>query len=107
LVLAIVGETLRDNKHFWGHEKNYFSIQNSQDFAEAAVPFFINLISSLIDAGAAVNPTVDLSCPTIQKRDGNKRPYMNNTLASIMQDGHSPLIVASKYRNKELVDIFL
>lgn len=107
LVLAIIGENLKDNKDFWEYPMEDILTEDNEDFEEATNSLFIRLICGLIDAGAAVNLTVNQSCPTLPKWAGDKSLYLDNALASIMQDGHSPLTAASKYRNKELVDLFL
>ena len=108
LVLAIIGEHLRDYKDSWENREEIYLAESDQDLQEPTDrTLFLDLIFRLMDAGASVNPTVDRSSPTFHDWDGNNKPYLNGRLASFMQDGHSPLTAASKYRNKELVDFFL
>jgi ankyrin repeat protein len=75
---------------------------------------FLILIRSLMDAGAAINPKVDES--SLESLGGKKGDisafdtYIHKSdieLRSVMVESHSPLTVASEYRNLKLVDIFL
>jgi hypothetical protein len=52
-----------------------------------------------MNAGAAINPDgVGRSCSSVPEWEGDSSPFL---------DGHSPLTAASKYRHKQLVDVFL
>jgi ankyrin repeat protein len=74
---------------------------SSQDFAVSGTendPFF-DLIQSLLNTGAAINPdVVGRSCSSVREWETDLSPFI---------DGHSPLTAASKYRHKQLVDVFL
>ncbi|KAN0117792.1 ankyrin [Hyaloscypha variabilis] len=116
LVLAIIGKNLRGDERFWwdplGNSSNdsdegdvYMDIwslfePSLQDFAVHGAendPFF-TLIQSLMNAGAAIN--LD-STSRFCSSDPHWYDY------SPFLDGHSPLTAASKYRHKQLVDVFL
>ncbi|KAH8753211.1 hypothetical protein BGZ57DRAFT_965322 [Hyaloscypha finlandica] len=116
LVLAIIGNNIRGNKRFWGshgsfsgdgdEDNDYMDTRSlfepsSQDFAVSGTendPFF-DLIQSLLNTGAAINPDgVGRSCSSIREWEDDWSPFL---------DDHSPLTAASKYRHKQLVDVFL
>ncbi|KAH8753943.1 ankyrin repeat-containing domain protein [Hyaloscypha finlandica] len=104
LVLAIIGENLRGTD-FWGTRFEW-NLGDHPDTQETAALFLI-LIRSLIDAGAAINPKVDES--SLGGLNGKKGDIstFDLELPFVITESHSPLTVASKYRNRELVDIFL
>jgi ankyrin repeat protein len=106
LVLAIIGEYLRDHRDFWEYGKEETQAGDDQDLEIPSACFF-NLIYSLVDKGAAINPIIDQSSPTLQYWDRDKTSNLDIRLDSVMKDGHSPLTAASKYRNDELVNFFL
>jgi ankyrin repeat protein len=105
LVLAIIGENLRGRTDFWGTRFEW-NLGDHPDTQETAALFLI-LIRSLIDAGAAINPKVDES--SLGGLNGKKGDIstFDLELPFVIVESHSPLTVASKYRNGELVDIFL
>jgi ankyrin repeat protein len=105
LVLAIIGENLRGRTDFWGTRFEW-NLGDHPDTQETAALFLI-LIRSLIDAGAAINPKVDES--SLGGLNGKKGDIstFDLELPFVIVESHSPLTVASKYRNRELVDIFL
>ena len=115
LVLAIIGNNLQGHQQFCGShvnsaddggdDKDYMDSwslvePSSQDFAVYGAdndPFF-DLIQSLMNAGAAINPDgAGRSCSSVLEWQ-DESPYL---------DGHSPLTAASKYRHKQLVKVFL
>jgi ankyrin repeat protein len=116
LVLAIIGNNIRGDERFWGshgsssddgdEDNDYMDTwslfeTSSQDFAVSGTdndPFF-DLIQSLMNAGAAINPDgVGQTCSSVREWTEDWSPFL---------DGHSPLTAASKYRHKQLVDVFL
>jgi ankyrin repeat protein len=102
LVLAIIGENLRDRRSFWDDDQGVISDPNDGEspdevHSQEGTDRFFNLINSLIDAGASVN--VDVTGGL-----GAMRPSWRYEQIS---DGHSPLTAASKYRIPELVDLFI
>jgi ankyrin repeat protein len=105
LVLAIIGKNLRGRTDFWG-TRFECNLGNHPDTQETAALFLI-LIRSLIDAGAAINPKVDES--SLGGLNGKKGDIstFDLELPLVIAESHSPLTVASKYRNGGLVDIFL
>jgi ankyrin repeat protein len=119
LVLAIIGENLRGRKYFWDNQsenarkfrhlnpRKYWQDPDDHPDTQETADIFHILIRSLMDAGAAINPKVDES--SLGSLNGKKGhiPESNIILCSFMVESHSPLTVASKYRNLELVDIFL
>jgi ankyrin repeat protein len=121
LVLAILGEYRRGSEYFWSPETekytesrwNYNPTEEDEDHLdnnvddEEKAALFLALVRSLIEAGAAINPVVDES--SLENLSGRKdsKSGFDEALSSVMQEWHSPLTVASKYRNQELVDMFL
>jgi ankyrin repeat protein len=115
LVLAIIGKNLRDDPLFWevldessdgGSEDDVdmdiWSLfePSGQDFAlhGADNDHLFALIQLLMNAGAAINFDVAVR-PDLLERDQDPRdPFL---------EGHSPLTAASKYRHRQLVDVFL
>ncbi|KAH8782231.1 ankyrin repeat-containing domain protein [Hyaloscypha sp. PMI_1271] len=106
LVLAIIGEYLRDHRDFWEYGKEKTQAGDDQDL-EIPSACFLDLIYSLVEKGAAINPIIDRSSPTLQYWNRDKTSNLDTRLDSVMKDGHSPLTAASKYRNEELVNFFL
>jgi hypothetical protein len=106
LVLAIIGEYLRDHRDFWEYGKETTQAGDDRDL-EIPSARFLDLIYSLVGKGAAINPIIDRSSPTLQYWDRDKTSNLDPRLDSVMEDGHSPLTAASKYRNEELVNFFL
>jgi hypothetical protein len=117
LVLAIIGENFPGRKDFWGlrnfpHLEKYWEVPDDHLDTQERAALFLILIRSLMDAGAAINPKVDKSnLESLNGKKGAYQPLYQNSfdiaLCSVMVESHSPLTVASKYRNLELVDFFL
>ena len=126
LVLAIIGENFRGRTDFWARSKGdsifpvfkdqrgYWEYLDDNPDTQETAALFLILIRSLMDAGAAINPKVDES--SLESLGGKKGDilafdrYIHKSdieLRSVMVESHSPLTVASKYRNLKLVDIFL
>jgi ankyrin repeat protein len=113
LVLAIIGKNVRNDGRFWS-ELDELSDDGSEDkvdmdiwslFEPSGQDFALNgadndhlfaLIQSLMNAGTAINLDVVVRPYLGERKPGN--PFL---------EGHSPLTAASKYRHKQLVDVFL
>lgn len=110
LVLAIIGQNFRPGMGERGHlellEKNDSNNGNSDDG-------LIGLVDSLIEAGASINladldPYNETGSFTEDDWDGNDRnepPCLDGL--DELEDGHSPLTAASKYRYQSLVDLLI
>jgi ankyrin repeat protein len=111
LVLAIIGENLRGRIEFWGFQdfdpRKYWEDPDDHPDTQKTATLFLILIRSLMDAGAAINPKVDES--SLEGLNGKKGDIstFDLELPLVIAESHSPLTVASKYRNRELVNIFL
>jgi ankyrin repeat protein len=115
LVLAIIGKNVRDDLWFWrilgessddGSEDDVdmdiWSLfePSPQDFAVHGADNYtiFALIQSLMNAGAAINLDVVVRLRLLERDQDLGNPFL---------EGHSPLTAASKYRHRQLVDIFL
>ena len=122
LVVAIIGDVMRGNKEFWGkddknsNDEEFEEFESCEDSTEEhetrdtrygtddylatqeATNRFFSLITTLINAGAAVNlGGIDQVELTRSERD-EPRPYFYNS-----KDVHTPLSAASKYQKKTLL----
>jgi ankyrin repeat protein len=105
LVLAIIGKHFKASRSFWGFDKGTISDLDDKDPQDGRdeppsgeeTDRFLNLVNSLINAGASVN--LDVSGEFF----GTGLGYGYYSLS----DGHSPLTAACKYRILELVDLFI
>ncbi|KAE8454139.1 hypothetical protein EG329_005063 [Mollisiaceae sp. DMI_Dod_QoI] len=97
LVLAIVGAfSLKSREGSLENQvRRFCNLKHVYDPANR-LGTLVDLLMSLIDAGAAVNPHGPLHTPMFAAT-GSKLP-------SYLLDGHSPLTAAAKYRQKLIVD---
>jgi ankyrin repeat protein len=115
LVLAIIGKNVRNDRRFWS-ELDELSDDGSEDkvdmdiwslFEPSLQNFALHgadndhlfaLIQSLMNAGAAINFDVVLQPNLLEQDLIPNNPFL---------EGHSLLTAASKYRHRQLVDLFL
>ncbi|RDL41644.1 uncharacterized protein BP5553_01623 [Venustampulla echinocandica] len=103
LVLAIIGANLKKEDH------NIYcqGDQEPKDDMASEESHLLSLTNSLIDSGAGINlDDTDKSCPASPRWPGHHQ-YLFDPIASITKVSHSPLTVAAKYKNIELVDFLI
>lgn len=111
LVLAIIGEHFCDD----ANKVTYIESMENDDSDDENGPQYddedlVGLINSMIEAGASINlEDLDPFRDGVSFQDENgwsKVIDLDNGPISL-QDGHSPLTAASKYRHRGIVDILI
>lgn len=124
LVLAIIGENLRGNNSVWSFEyeddededdeyedTRHQNVRGYEDYVatQEATDRHLNLINSLIEAGAAINlgDVGHLRLTEEKEKQAPVHVFAEGLLGLAIRDMYSPLTAASKFRSKDLVDLFL